>query len=1271
MKKTLIPLAAFSLFLSFLNPCWFCRADAQPASEVEDILPVVGLLVEEDAQRDEALTAQMVELVEAGNAIEAIEPCREQLELRRGALGDDDPLTLEALQNLGVALAEHESKYAEAEPLLRQALAGWERLLDEKHPRRLAAMNALGHALNMQNKFEEAEPLFVKALAGRRQVFGKDHEKTLNSVYRLGALYKRMGQLEKAEPYYREAMENSQVVLGEDHPATMTFQNNMGHLLDRMGRYAEAEVIYRKNLEDRRRFLGREHRSTASTCNNLGALLVQLNQYEEAESFLRTAMETNRRLLGDEHPSTLSTIANLGLVIKLQGRFTEAEVLMREAMTTNRKVLGEDHSQTLTTILNLAGLLKAQGRMAEAEALQLEALEGDRRTVGDRHPNTLSSMHNLARLLEYQGRVEEAAEVQEITLRNRRQALGPEHPQTLRTLDSLGILRYRLGEYGEAESLLRQALDTRRRVLEQGHPEVCDSQGNLGLVLEARGNLGEAEQLYQHSLDGYRRALGQNNPRTLSALGRMGHLHLARGEFQTAEGFFRKELDGRRRVLGDDHPDVMLSLNSLARLKAGIGEYQAAESLWRESAAVFETARLRVSAGGLERAYFAEQVSPLAPLAACLARNKKPGPAWSAFEENQARGLLDAISARYARSLTAAERDRESSLIGKLSRLEEKLGAAVGAEESAGGEFERLRGEQVRLQAELARFQAELAERYGPAAGEVFELDRIRKSLPENAALVGWVDIAAGPHAADPNGEHWACAVRRTGAPAWVRLAGSGEGGAWTEADDGLTSRVRQILGRPQRRSALRRNRAILDRLKGQRLAPLLPHLGDVEHLIVLPAGAMSGIPIEALDASFTVSYAPSGTMYAWLREKRAPAASPLAADPPRLLALGDPDFGSVPGIKTAPAELPDHGVLVAMVMDDSAAYRGGIREGDVLLSYGGESLGSAADLGPVMQKVQNAQPAGEATENPPVIPITVWRDGETHELELSHGRLGLRPSQEPMPEALLVQREMDAALGPTRHQSFRRLPGSRREVETIAGLFQTAGESKSSNEVLLGQEASEQRLAELSTAGTLKQFGVIHLATHGVMNDRMALQSALILARTVDQSAGGMVYDGRLTGEQIVRTWDLDAELVTLSGCETALGRETGGEGYLGFSQAMFIAGARSLLLSLWKVNDQATMLLMTRFYENVLGKFPEQRIVGDRRFRPGQRVPRALALQEAKQWLANVTGRELRSMGAELADNTDRGPGGDAVGGAPGGYRPFADPHFWAAFILLGDPG
>jgi CHAT domain-containing protein len=246
-------------------------------------------------------------------------------------------------------------------------------------------------------------------------------------------------------------------------------------------------------------------------------------------------------------------------------------------------------------------------------------------------------------------------------------------------------------------------------------------------------------------------------------------------------------------------------------------------------------------------------------------------------------------------------------------------------------------------------------------------------------------------------------------------------------------------------------------------------------------------------------------------------------------------------------------------------------------------------------------------------------------------------------------------------------LPGTRREVQALAGLF-PGGRAT----VLLGSDASEQRLDELAAAGKLQQVRILHLATHGLIDPVSAGHSALLLAgdRLPDEAErvkqGKKVHTGRLTVAAIA-SWQLDADLVTLSACETGLGQKSVGDGFLGFTHVLLKAGARSLVVSLWKVDDAATALLMTRFYENLLGK------------REGLKAPlgRAAALREAQQWLRALPRAQAEALAARLSGGELRGtvsvqkPAGTAeVARAEKGDRPYAHPYYWSAFILLGDP-
>jgi hypothetical protein len=413
----------------------------------------------------------------------------------------------------------------------------------------------------------------------------------------------------------------------------------------------------------------------------------------------------------------------------------------------------------------------------------------------------------------------------------------------------------------------------------------------------------------------------------------------------------------------------------------------------------------------------------------------------------------------------------------------------------------------------------------------------------------------------------------------------------------------------------------------------------------------MAGVPIEALSNRYTISYVPSGTLFARLCEQRRQPGGP-ANPPPRLLAVGDPNFQR-PTPPVAPAgPLPENGLLITFVSPKGNAAQSGIRAGDVLLAYAGIKQSTLADLKNALSK----QPAAKSDEELRV-PVEVWRHGKTLPLRVRPGPLGILTSGRPAKEEILAKQDGDRVLLASRGKSRDELPGSRQEVAAIAQLFDRPL-------TLVGSEASEQRLDQLANAGELQQFRYLHFATHGEVNPHIALESALVLAQDqlpdpVDQIlAGKYPYDGRLTAAEM-RRWKLDAELVTLSACETGLGQRLGGEGYLGFAQALFAAGARSVLLSLWPVDDSSTALLMTRFYQNLLGK------------RPGlnKPLPKAGALREAKQWLRELPLQDAEELTKKLPAAVRAVKSRPPVA-AREAFHPYEDPYYWAGFILVGDP-
>ena len=149
----------------------------------------------------------------------------------------------------------------------------------------------------------------------------------------------------------------------------------------------------------------------------------------------------------------------------------------------------------------------------------------------------------------------------------------------------------------------------------------------------------------------------------------------------------------------------------------------------------------------------------------------------------------------------------------------------------------------------------------------------------------------------------------------------------------------------------------------------------------------------------------------------------------------------------------------------------------------------------------------------------------------------------------------------------FEPLPRSREEVEAIARLYAPKSQA------YLGVQATEERARSVG-----EDVALIHYACHAYVDERFPLDSALVF--TIPERPREGQDNGILQAWEIVEKMRIDADLVTLSACESGLGKEMGGEGLIGLTRAFQYAGARSVLASLWKVEDDATERLMKRFY-------------------------------------------------------------------------------------------
>jgi CHAT domain-containing protein len=201
----------------------------------------------------------------------------------------------------------------------------------------------------------------------------------------------------------------------------------------------------------------------------------------------------------------------------------------------------------------------------------------------------------------------------------------------------------------------------------------------------------------------------------------------------------------------------------------------------------------------------------------------------------------------------------------------------------------------------------------------------------------------------------------------------------------------------------------------------------------------------------------------------------------------------------------------------------------------------------------------------------------------------------------------------------FDRLPYSSKEVRAITAAY---GINPDSGSIFLGHEATKKALLGLD----LSHYRILHFATHAVMGDEVKwiTQPALVFS----PDGTGMPDNDVLKMAEIFNL-RLNADLVVLSACETARGKFSRGEGIIGLTSAFLFAGSRSVVASLWSVNDESTGFFMKSFYAG---------------------LKRGLSKAEAL--------REARLHTMESAIKSD----------ITGERESLASPYFWAPFVLIG---
>lgn len=806
---------------------------------------------------------------------------------------------------------------------------------------------------------------------------------------------------------------------------------------------------------------------------------------------------------------------------RYQAAVSELEVI--------RKTPFGGESRNVIALTNQIEQLQKQGNYGAAVAPSQELVAIAERVLGSNHPTVAATLNNLAVTYKELGNFSEAIPLYQRSLAIREQALGATHPDVATSLNNLANLYTDQGNYGEALPLYQRALAIREQALGKNHPDVGLSVHNLAVMYHLQGSLTTALPLYQRSLGLLEPALGQEHPLVATVLNNLAELYRAQGKYGAALPLYERSLAIREKGLGTDHPDVATSLNNLAELYRVQGNYGAALPLYQRSIALRQRTLggdhpyVALSLANLAKAYWAQG----ALNEALTALNR----ALDIEEVNLSRNLVVG-SEEYKRNYLATFQDSTNTAISFHLQGNPQNPAVANLGLTT---ILRRKGRLLDVLAATASRLRNQLDALGRR--QLDELIRVRTQI------AGLTFVRDRP---PPPGQ--ISQLEQRAKQLEAQLA-SQNANFRLEVTPVTLSAVQQ---------AIPANAVLLEFMEYVPYNPKTNHWQAPRYALyaLKNSGALQWRDLGTVADLNTVIKAARQRM----ADPRLPATVTkpfLRAAYERLLAPLESFLAGGTHLLVAPDGQLNTLPFEALV-DRQDRY--------LVQSYTITLLTSGRDLLRLQQRSKSANP-------PLVVGNPTFSQGSGR--AVAGSQRGVNP------------RSLDL-----RSLTFTELPGTATEVKTLSTLLPQA-------QVLTGSKATETAIKETPRPR------ILHLATHGFFlesppvspqvlqnarglnanvplgGENPLLRSGLALAGFNQRRSG--VDDGVLTAFEVTGL-NLDGtELVVMSACDTGRGDILNGDGVYGLRRAFTLAGSRTQVSSLWKVDDTTTQQLMVAFYRNL----------------------------------------------------------------------------------------
>ena len=435
-----------------------------------------------------------------------------------------------------------------------------------------------------QKKYENAEEILTELCQLK---LDQDLPSDSQHAYDLSnlALVKKMkGENKEAIPIIKRALQFIRKAKGELNLDYASMTQNLASLYEEVGEYQESKNCLQKVAQIYVEISEPENLDLATALIMLGQANLSLYEIDEAETLFNRALEIRKNILGTTHPEYGEVLSNLAVLYERKGDFNSSEKLFIQSLQITEQMVGNQHPDYAHDLNNLAALYDSMGNYSESIRLYLKSIDIHKTQLQVSFKIYATTVNNLAVAYSKIGDYRKEERLLHESLMLHKDHFGPQHPDYALALSNSAKLHIDLGNYEVAKNELEIAKNIYLKALGGNHPDYAMTLALLAILYYSSWNFVEAEKLNIEALNLLESGIGIDTNEYSTVLNNIALVYLALSDYERAKIKITESIEISRRLLGKDHPDLNKPLLNLALILTKLGDFKEAEEIFTSTA---------------------------------------------------------------------------------------------------------------------------------------------------------------------------------------------------------------------------------------------------------------------------------------------------------------------------------------------------------------------------------------------------------------------------------------------------------------------------------------------------------------------------------------------------------------------------------------------------------------------------------------------------------------------------------------------------------------